>query len=465
MDNGGNDRSSLGAVQPDPSMSGVPYHIAQLLAAAASGSFDPNRQQAAMYHDPNSHANANVNAVAAASSLGASLAQLLGANPYMASQLTLPNLLSLGALGLNPGGGGGGGGLPGFGGGFPAPNAAPSGLHPLYSTPLFASLLQQTQQQQQQQIQSTQAQNMSANSQNYASLLFPSLPQQESPERRDSGGDSQRPQSSSDSGLRSAGGALKVDWPAPHSYRQGTSTDAPSTHRGGSRSPEPHQEEPTSNSLAGSVGQGSSFLDFLNAISTAGGTPQSQVPGNQPTQNQGGGIGGFSPYNLPSISSSSTNPTVQSQFGNLGLLGSLGLGMGLPSMNQGPPGGFGSSGSGGNGGASSSNAHDSGQRPGQPARKRPRSGSSYDDINPERDFPLSASIDGLPPPRGLERYMNQDSDDVTGSSSRHRGGLEIDEDMHSDTKGSADTLHMDLRGAGYEEDITGVRASKRGRPG
>lgn len=422
-----------------------------------------------MYNDPNSHANANANAVAAASSLGASLAQLLGANPYMASQLTLPNLLSLGALGLNPGGGGGAAGLPGFGGGFPTPNAAPNGLHPLYSTPLFASLLQQTQQQQQQQIQSTQVQ--APNSQNYASLLFPSLPQQESPERRDSGADSQRPQSASDSssGQRGAGGGggggLKVDWPAPHSYRQGTSssdassTVIPSQHRGGTRSPEPHQqEESASTSLAGSFGQGSTFLDFLNAISTAGGngTPQSQMPGNgnQPAQNPGGG---FSPYSLPNISSSTgANPSVQSQFGNLGLLGSLGLGMGLPNISQ---GGFGASGSGG-GGASSSGTHDSGQRgsnTGMPARKRPRSGSSYDDINPERDFPLSAPMNNLPPPPGLERYLGQQDADEGGgggggSSSRHRGGIEMDEDM----QGSADALHM-----GYEDDM---RANKRGRP-
>lgn len=180
--------------------------------------------------------------------------------------------------------------------------------------------------------------------------------------------------------------------------------------------------------------------------------------------NAGGmGLGGM---NLGMGVGMGGNPTNgQNQFGNLGFLGSLGLGMGLPGGGALPPGAFG--GLGGGGGGAGPSSHD---RPSQPhqsqssGRKRPRNDPAYDDMNPEVDFPISSAISELPYNRSLDRYMNQDDDD--GGASRHRGGgVDMDKDDNADVKVRSDALHMDLRGGGYEEDVSGVRASKRGRPG
>jgi hypothetical protein len=458
----------------------VPYHIAHLLAAALSGSMDPNRQQqfiGSLYNDPSSQQppppqpSANPSAVVAASSLGASLAQLLASNPYLASQLALPNLLSLGALGLNPAGGAG---FPGFSGGaFGAPNPAPSqNIHPLYSTPLFASLLQPQTQQQQQQLVQNQSQSQ------LPPLLFPSLTQSQNQTQSEHDRESkQRPLSP----RSSSGNPVKVDWPDPHSsYLPGSSMDGASTSNSSrkdgdirARTPEPASVDGVaSGSQNANIAQGSTFMEFLNAITTVSGPPQ-PLP-NQPAPasmfNQNLNAAGFGNYVLPNNSSAGTSG--QNPFSNLGLLSSLGLGIGIPGMNGFSGGGVGATQNGvppGAFGAGSNSTSGLGSLPlgpseqrismqGAPSRKRTRDGAStFEDIH-ESDFPLSAAVGNLPPPRGFERYLNE-SEDGSGLGPRPRATVDLEDENRSD----ALQLDMGHAAGGYEEDIAGVRASKRGR--
>lgn len=461
----------------------VPYHIAQLLAAALSGSIDPNRQQQSLgsfYNDTSSqqqqpsHPNANPGAVAAASSLGASLAQLLAANPYLASQLALPNLLSLGALGLNPAGGVG---LPGFSGNtFGTSNpAATQNIHPLYNTPLLASLFQpQTQQQQQQSVQNQPQTQLPP-------LLFPSLTQSQNQTPWDRNRDSkQRPLSP-----RSNSGNSAADWPAPHSsFLAGTPMDGAPTSNSSRKDgdacartpgPAPSDGAASSNQNA-NVAQGSTFIDFLNAITTASGPPPPlpNQPAPAPLFNQNMNAVGFGNYGLPNNSSASAGVGTSSQnaFSNLGLLSSLGLGIGIPgvnglpaasgaggSQNGVPPGAFGvgSNSASALGSLSSGSQEQRISMQGAPSRKRTRDGASaFDDID-ESEFPLSAAVANLPPPRGFERYINE-SEDGSGLGSRPRTTVDVEDENRSDA------LQLDMgHAAGYEGDTVGVRASKRGR--
>lgn len=512
--------NGLGLSDASSLAANVPYHIAQLIAAAAaSGSFDPNRQQGlggGMYGDGQQQGMNQ--SVAAASSLGASLAQLLGGNPYLASQLALPNLLSLGALGLNPSGNGAGlqmqgNNTPGFGApGVSHSQAGGAGLHPLYNTPLFASLLQNQQQAQQLLNSSGGAQGQN---QNQFASLFPGLTQHNqnqlsSSENRDnsSGSGVQLPLSMAESTSR--GGALKVDWPAPHSasYRPSSSADAliPSasttSHRDRdqrSRSPEPVDPSSSSNQP---LNQNSTFIDFLNAISSSGSNtsqslhlPHQQqlqsgaglVPSQSQNQNQNQdqNLGAFGNYGFPGLGGAGMNSSGNNTgFPNLSLLGNLGLGMGLPSMNMnGFPSASGSLGMSmsmpNGGGTSSSMSHEqSGQSLSQQgaipptSTSRKRSREFDDDLHQaELDFPLPPSMDQLPQARGLERYMT-DSDEAVGGSGGGSGsgsgakrGAGMDVDDGDSNSGRGDALHLDMGRAAYEEDVSGIRASKRGRAG
>ena len=458
-DGGASDRA--GAAGPtDPSVSAnVPYHIAQLLASAVSSSFDQSRQQqllSGLYNDPSSqHAqqappSVNPSVVAAASSLGASLAQLLGANPYLAPQLALPNLLSMGALGLNPAGGAG---LPGFPGGVFGAPTAPQNIHPLYNTPLLASLFQpQTQQN------PSQSQLPSAL---FQGLAYPQN-QTQSDDNRDSKQQVDRtivPQSSSHRPSHSTG-----------------DTSALSSSRddgGGARStPEPASVD---YGQGANLGQASTFINFLNAITAIGGPQQSPLP-NQAApaamSNQNMNAATFGNHGLSNNIGigTSAGATGQNLFSNLGLFGGLGVGSSLPSTSGPPgdgigatpgrpPGAFGMGGNSG-GGLDSSSLGQQEQRISMqgPSRKRTRDGTSaFSDIN-EMGFPLSAAVDNLPPSRGLERYANE-SEDGTGMGTRLRGAVGLDDDESSD----ALQLDMGRASSGYEEGIAGVRAGKRGR--
>lgn len=458
VDGGASDRAGAA----DSASPNVSYHIAQLLAAAVSGSLDPNRQQqqflGGLYNDPSSHhaqqlqPAVNPSTVAAASSLGASLAQLLGANPYLASQLALPNLLSLGVLGLNPAGGTG---LPGFpGGAFNAPNpAALQNIHPLYNTPLFASLFQQQTQQQQPSLQNQSQSQL-------APLLFENLAQPQTQTQSDDNRDpKQRPSSP-----RGSGSSLKSDWPAP-----------PSSSR--SRTPEPANVDATPSSQGANQTQASTFIDFLNAITTAGAPqppphPNQAAPASMPNQNLNSTA--FGNYGLSNYGGASTSAGTSGQnpLSSLGLLGNLGLGVNFPTatgppvsgsvsgaQSGFPPGAFGvGSNIGGGIGSSSLGPQEQRISMQKASRKRTRDGAlAFDDLD-ETSFPLTSAVDDLPPPRGLERYMNE-SEDGTSLGGRSRGT----EDLNDDRKSDALQLDMGRATSGYEEDIAGARTRKRGR--
>jgi hypothetical protein len=384
------------------------HHLIQLLAAAASGNIDQQlqhqsnlnlfsslqqqlqhqQQQQQHHHDATWQQNRDANALAAASSLGASLAQLIGSNPYLASQLALPPLIPLSALGIKPNVAGTGVTNPPDRDdhGSSGHNVGSGvGLHPLYMNPLFASLLAQSQQQQQQQ--QAQAQQQPQQSQSQSSqgapivgsqdmvdgLRLPQLPQFQFPIVSSAGGgavskaDHSRASSPSipstsrapSAASNRSGGTLKMDWSAPP-YRPGSAVGS----RGTTAKPLPRrQESPVSASSVTpqqSLPEGtippqggplpslghehnSKFLEFLNAITSA--TQQGALPGSAflaspsnpapPTspsalnqayaQNFPGGANVNPLLNLGALGLSSL-----SGFGGLGLGN---LGMNIPGLN------------------------------------------------------------------------------------------------------------------------------------
>ncbi|KAF8316604.1 hypothetical protein DL93DRAFT_2077843 [Clavulina sp. PMI_390] len=450
------------ASAPDPAVAAAnfPYHFAQLLAAAAgaAGQFDANRHQGSNGLFGDNQQGSTSSSIAAAGSLGASLAQIFAANPYLA----LPNLLGIGgALGLNSGGNQGGlafpgaGGAPGFG--APAPSG-PQGVHPLYNSPLFASLLQSQSQ----------------------------PPQNSLPNLLNAMGANDAPRSNEAAGL-------KLDWPAPHgstgSYRSNSNSNAdPIIPSSSSRRESNAPRSPD----GGDKSKSNSLLDFLNAISAGGANAGANGLGHAsvPSQPNFGGAGGSAAFANPygqQQSAGSSNAGLSNLLPNMGsnplsFLGNLGLGGGLPGLPMGLSDGAGDRGSGENSRKRSREFDDDDTsrypHPHSHSQSHSQTPLSFDALS---SVPSSSSHQ-TSATRGYERFMGDDDLGGGGSGSGQSAMMSLDPHPSSSSTANAsmnfmgggdgganhrgDALHLDIGRApsvasSYDDD---TRASKRGRP-